>query len=112
MISRLPASNNNTIKKGIRSHFSHKVIRYWNLLPTYCKTSISVNNFKANLELFKKRNCHVADSGNFWEVSDLVLSKIEGPSYLQNKISHNKYLMANSAVARRKGFNTFMAIVD
>ena len=44
-----------------------------------------MNDFKINLEGFKC-SCTDIDTGNFWEVSDLVLSKIEGNNYLENKV--------------------------
>ena len=63
-----------------------------------------MNDFKINLEGFK-RSCTDIDTGNFWEVSDLVLGKIEGNNYLENKEKHVKYLTQYPSVARRKGIN-------
>ena len=46
--------------------------------------SVSVNEFKINLEEFKVNKVD-SNCDNFWNVSDSVFSKIEGPSYLENK---------------------------
>ena len=53
--------------------------------------------FKSNLELFKNSNILI-DTGNFWEVSNEVLHKIEGPHYLLNKQKHNEYLLKEKGV--------------
>ena len=37
--------------------------------------------------------------GNFWELSDAVLSCIEGANYADNKSSHNEFLKRNPYVA-------------
>ena len=34
-----------------------------------------------------------AHEGHIWEISDKVLSYIEGGHYLENKLVHNKYLV-------------------
>ena len=49
----------------------------------------------------------------FWKVSETVLSKIEGKSYLDNKTRHNEYLSTNPFAARKlfinmRGFNSRM----
>ena len=54
------------------------------------KTSSSVDQFKKNLENFKISNLGV-NSGNFWDVSEDVLSRIEGKGYLDNKTKHNTF---------------------
>ena len=62
----------------------------------------SVTDFKIRLEKFKRNNCDLhIDCGNFWEVSDIVLSKIEGPSYINNKSKHNEYLKKNPYAAKK-----------
>ena len=43
--------------------------------------------------------------GNFWELSDAVLSHIEGANYVDNKSSHNEFLKRNPYVAKRKFMN-------
>ena len=44
-------------------------------------------------------------TGNFWEISDEVLNRIEGVNYLENKLKHNRYLKDNPIVARKKFIN-------
>ena len=84
-----------------------RIRNYWNNLPLYCKNSEDVKSFKINLDRFKKE-CVDSDSNNFWEVSELVISRIEGNSdYLSNKERHNKYLLDNPYVAKRQGINTY-----
>ena len=66
----------------------------------------SVDNFKVRLEDFKRKECDLhVDRGNFWEVSDIVLSKIEGPSYISNKAKHNEYLKRNPYAAKKRFIN-------
>ena len=57
------------------------------------------------LQSFKVKNIEEAKVGHFWEVSDEVISRIEGPSYLANKGKHNMYLRLNPFVARKKFIN-------
>ncbi len=76
-----PVNNNNDnrdIKKIIKSFLSERVITYWNKLPSYVKKSACVDSFKVNLQCFKVANISQVDTGNFWEVSRILLTKIEG----------------------------------
>ena len=83
---------------------SERVKTFWNRLPKYVKCSKNVDIFKINLEKFKK--CSMQElRGNYWDVSDTVLEKIEGPSYLKGKEKHNEYLRNNPWVARKRGIN-------
>ena len=85
-----------------------RIRNYWNNLPMYYKNSVDVNSFKINLDRFKKECIH-SDDNNFWEVSNLVLSKIEGnASYLERKESHNAFLVENPYIAKKKGINTYV----
>ena len=90
----------------MNSFLSERVIKYWNKLPNTVKHSSSVLDFKVNLDSFKN-NCKLNDTGNFWEVSDEVINKIEGVSYVRNKEKQISYLKSNPAVAKRKGVNLF-----
>ena len=67
-----------------------RVTLFWNKLPTEVIISSSLNVFKSNLELFKALG--ICGAGNFWEISDEVLNRIEGVNYLENKLKHNTYL--------------------
>ena len=93
--------------KKLKSMFLPERIRqYWNKLPSYCKNSEDVDHFKINLDKFKKESIHT-DNDNYWEVSRIILDKIEGNlNYITNKEAHNKYLTENPYIAKRKGINT------
>ena len=69
---------------------------------------VSVNEFKINLEEFKVNNKVDSNCDNFWNVSDSVLSKIEGPSYLENKAKHKSYLMINPFAAKKNFINLYL----
>ena len=43
--------------------------------------------------------------GNYWEISDEVLNRIEAGSYLENKMRHNEYLKDNPLAAKKKFIN-------
>ena len=83
---------------------SERVISFWNKLPSFVRNSVSVIDFKINLEEFKKTN-NLVDTGNFWEVSNIVLAKIEGVNYIEKKKQQVQYLYKNPCVAKRKGIN-------
>ena len=79
----------------------------WNKLPIEVKISSSFNVFKSNLEVFKckTKSLGICNTGNFWEISDEVLNRIEGVNYLENKLKHNTYLKDNPIVAQKKFIN-------
>ena len=76
--------------------FSERVIQYWNVLPNFVKLSSSVNAFKANLCVHKsqqlKSEHYVSSVGNFWEVSERVLQRIESPSAVAGRDAFCEYL--------------------
>ena len=49
----------------------------------------------------------MVETGNYWGVSNIVLDKIEGPNYNQNKQVQNEFLRNSASVAKRKGTNIF-----
>ena len=63
--------------------------------------------FKFNLEVFKckTKDLGICGVGNFWEISDEVLNRIEGVNYLENKLKHNIYLKDNPIVAQKRFIN-------
>ena len=81
----------------------------WNKLPIEVKVSSSLNVFKSNLELFKRKTIALGGcySGNFWEISDEVLNRIEGVNYLENKMRHNRFLKDNPCVAKKRFINIY-----
>ena len=69
--------------------------------------ALNINSFKNRLESYKL-DCISSSNecpGNFWELSDTVLSCIEGANYADNKSSHNEFLKKNPYVAKRKFIN-------
>lgn len=98
-------SSDKAIIKLHDSFLPNRVLQYWNILPSSVRNSSSVNQFKCNLEQFKASNIHLMDTGQYWEVSNKVLDKIEGPSYLENKKKQVDFLIDNKRVASRMGVN-------
>ena len=98
-----PGSNAkcNTIK---RNCLNKRVQEYWNKLPSDIKMPPNLNSYNKSykLDCISSVNEHPA---NFWELSDAVLSHIEGANYADNKSSHNEFLKRNPYVAKRKFIN-------
>ena len=96
-----------------RSFLPERVIPYWNKLPSDVKNSDSVATFKVMLEEFKKSTISksnissISKDSQFWEVSNEVLSKIEGSNYIENKAKHNEYLWFNPHVAKKRFINLY-----
>ena len=69
----------------------------------------SIDSFKFMLEGYKlgHLNGNVIDTGNFWELSNEVLDRIEGNNYIENKKVHNEYLKLNPFVAKKKFINLY-----
>ena len=91
-----------------RNFINERVISYWNKLSSEIKSAISVNDFKNKLQKFKvnvKCSKIAVHEGQFWEMSDKVLSRIEDDNYLENKLVHNKYLALHPFVAKKKFIN-------
>ena len=95
------------INRVRRNFLNDRVTLIWNKLPTEVKISSSLNVFKSNLELFKCKTkaLGICGTGDFWEISDEVLNRIEGVNYLENKLKHNTYLKDNPIVAKKKFIN-------
>ena len=108
LISRPSKSSDRHVRKIVDSFISERVVKYWNKLPLLVKKSSSVHDFKINLNQFKMDNISF-ETNNFWEVSDEVISKIEGDNYLINKAKQISYLKDNPFVAKRKGINMYGA---
>ena len=95
------------VQRLSRNFLTNRVINFWNKLPNDVKLSGSVGSFKVNLEEYKRNNVNNSRIGNFWDVSDEVLFRIERPGYLENKASHNEYLKRNPFAARKKFINLY-----
>ena len=90
-----------------QSFLPDRIKNYWNKLPAYVKLSGSVTSFKINLDKFKFESVN-SSSNNFWEVSDLIIDKIEGnPNYMTRKEKFNSYLLDNPFVASGKGIEIY-----
>ena len=101
-----PSFNSHRKVREVHDSFlPHRVINFWNKLPSEVRLCCNVEEFKIKLEKFKLDNIHLAETGNFWDVSEVVLNKIEGKSYLDNKVKQLEYLKHNPGVAIRKGIN-------
>ena len=64
----------------------------------------NINSFKNRLESYKLDCISSANErpGNFWELSDAVLSRIEGANYADNKSSHNEFSKKESLCGKKK----------
>ena len=100
-----PDCNISSVRKLRNRFLSNRVVNYWNQLPVDIKLSESIDNFKINLENYKKSSNSL--TGNYWEISYLILDKIEGSNYLNNKAKHNEYLESNPWVARKRYINLY-----
>ena len=95
---------NSKVKKLRSSFISERVRPYWNNLPVNVKKSESVDMFKFNLESYKKDSiCY--NENDYWNVSEVLLEKIEGPAYLKNKVKHNEFLLKHPYVAKKQSIN-------
>ena len=107
IISKINNSAPSEICKIRKSFLPERIRNYWNNLPVHVKMSENVLDFKINLAKYKSHsvNCSI---NNFWEVSNMIIDKIEGnPRYLENKNKFNSYLRENPYVARKKGINIY-----
>ena len=107
-IFKLSRSGLNIISKGSGFNFRKKFLpervrNFWNVLPTQVKSSPSVDSFKIRLQDFKDSSSNRNES-NFWEVSDILLDKIEKGS-IESREKQTAYLKENPYVARKLGIN-------
>ena len=79
--------------------FSRRVIRYWNILPAYVKTSETVNHFKSNLASCKKQ--YFNKPGNYWELSQEIYNRAGN----DDRHSYCEYMLDHPYIAKRKGIN-------
>ena len=108
LVSKSVSNGTKKVKSLRRNFLTERIIKIWKKLPFCVKSSSSVNDFKTNLEGFKRDNMEDIGSENeayFWRVSNIVLSKIEGAGYLENKRKHNEYLRSNPFAAKKLFIN-------
>ena len=109
---KMSVSGNNIVStaairdKDRKEFFSERVRGYWNTLPRYVKASSSVAHFKSNLELHKKNTQMVGN--NYWDVSTVVLDKIDGSVTTESRQKQAKYLLENPWTAKSIGVNTWV----
>ena len=108
IIAEKSFSASKNIEKLRMSFLPGRIKDYWNSLPLFVKLSKDVNDFKCNLDIHKNK-CTTICKNNFWNVSDLVLERIEGSSYMINKEKHLMYLKENPYLAKKRGINIFNA---
>ena len=83
------------------------ICKFWNKLPSTVRKSDTVDCFKSNLESFKTvciANSLVSNS-YYWNISNEILTRIETPSYLENRVKQVEYLKARPYLAKKKFFN-------
>ena len=90
------------IKNIQKSFLPEQVIPNWNKLPLEVKNSVTVLSFKIKLEGFKKEmiSKSITNDCFFWNVSNEVLVRIEGASYVSKKEKHSDYFMFHVAKKR------------
>ena len=84
LVSNSRCSKGSTKVRNLQKSFlPERVVPFWNKLPTEVKRSESVLTFKIKLEKFKKSKIvdTTASVGQFWDVSNEVLSRIEGSNF-------------------------------
>ena len=79
--------------------FQMRVAKYWNKIPDKIKLAESVDEFKSNLESFKKTN--ISKLGNYWELSDEIYNRIND----NNRGDYVKYMNENPHIAKRRHVN-------
>ena len=69
----------------------------------------SIDSFTFMLKGYKLRliNGNVIDTGNFWELSNKVLDRIEGNNYIEKNKVYNEYSKLNPFVAKKKFINLY-----
>ena len=82
---------------------SNRVANYWNKIPQSVKDADTVSTFKARLEKYKKETVSsgVSSHGHFWELSEILLSKIDNDNHDQCA----EFMINNPAIAKFKGIN-------
>ena len=100
---KLSRSGANILKDGRGDRIlSNRVANYWNKIPGYVKEANTVETFKSRLEFYKTEaiNSGSSSTGHYWELSDILLSKISG-----DHDAYADFMCANPMVAKYKGVN-------
>ena len=104
LLSKFGHSSNAKCDALKRSFLCERVREYWDRLPFDVKMAPSIDSFNNRLENYKSDclNSTITRPGNFWELSNAVLDRIEGANYAENKNIHNEYLKRNPHAAKKK----------
>ena len=78
IISKLHAKSNAKMYKLRESFLPDRIRRDWNKLPLYAKLSEDVAKFMCNLDKLKMESAKSINSDHFWDVSCLIIDKIQG----------------------------------
>ena len=87
LLSKFKHSSNAKCDALKRNCLSERVREYWNKLPFDVKMAPNINSFKNRLQSYKS-DCIDSKNlrpGNYWELYNAVLGRIEGPSYVDKK---------------------------
>ena len=85
---------------------SNRVANYWNKIPQSVKDTGPVSTFKARLEKYRKETVSgVSSHGHFWELSEILLSKIDNDNHDQ----YTEFMINNPLIAKFKGIKSFPA---
>ena len=104
---KINRSTPKTVQQLHRRFLTERVCKLWNKLPGTVRESETVDGFKCNLEGFKM-NCIATGLKSqlyYWNISNEILTRIETPSYLENRVKQVEYLKAHPYLAKKKFFN-------
>ena len=90
-----------------RRFLTERVREIWNKLPSTVRDSESVNSFKCNLADFKNycMTKNLKSDNYYWNISEVILERIETPSYLESRTKQVNYLKLHPFLAKKRFFN-------
>ena len=88
-------------KSHRHAFFARRVIPFWNKLPTDIKNATTVNQFKNKLDEFRNININTEATGQFWEISEEIFSRIKN----ENRDNYEIFMKSNPQIAKAKGIN-------
>ena len=101
-VSRSGYNLNLRTSKGERLHdaFPSRIVMYWNKIPDEVKDVETTASFKHRLEVFKSTNINNPNTGQYWELSEMLLSKLE--SNQKNRDDYVAFMIENPLIAKRR----------
>lgn len=100
LVSKMSTSK---ITVNKRDFFAQRTLKYWNKLPNKVRNSSSINSFKNNLDNFRIEGLRKDLSGHYWELSDDIISIIDGNA--QSRLNYTNYMKAHPYYAKYKRVN-------